>query len=37
LSHHPSHQQFFAAYIVPYEDNIDQNPGPLSKCFWGLF
>jgi len=34
---HPSLKQFFAAYIVPCEDNIDQNPGPLSKSFWGLF
>jgi len=35
---HPSLQQFFAAYIVPCEDDIDQNPSPLSKCFrvWGL-
>jgi len=34
---HPSLQQFFATYIVPCEDNINQNPSPLTKCFWGLF
>ena len=33
---HPSLKQFFAAHIVPCKDNIDQNPGPLSKSFWGL-
>jgi len=22
---------------VPCKDYIDQNPGPLSKSFWGLF
>jgi len=33
---HPSLKQFLAAYIVPCKDNIDQNPGPLSKSFWGL-
>ena len=27
---------FEAAHIVPCKDNIDQNPGPLSKSFCGL-
>jgi len=33
---HPSLQQFFATHIVPCENNVDQNPRPVSKCFWGL-
>jgi hypothetical protein len=34
---HPSLQQLFATYTVPGPCENNQDPSPLSKCFWGLF